>query len=166
VTSLIRPEEPGDCPAIYDLTRRAFAPMPFAAGDEQDLVNALRDAGVLSLSLVAEQNGEIIGHIALSPATHESGEEDWFVLGPISVEPAHQRRGVGGALIAEAKAWMKANKARGCVLVGDPSYYPRHGFLPAFAHAPENEPPEYFMVLARDGAIPTGRFGFHSAFYS
>jgi len=166
VTSLIRPEEPRDYPAIYDLTKRAFAPMPFAAGDEQELVNVLRDAGALSLSLVAEQDGEIIGHIALSPAAHESGEEDWFVLGPISVEPALQRKGVGGALIAEAKAWMKANKARGCVLVGDPSYYPRHGFLPACAHAPANEPPEYFMVLARDGAIPTGRFGFHSAFYT
>ncbi len=166
MTSLIRPEEPQDGEAIYDLTRRAFAPMPFAAGDEQDLVNVLRNAGALSLSLVAEQNGEIIGHIALSPATHESGDGDWFVLGPISVDPALQKKGVGATLIAQAKAWMTAKKARGCILVGDPNYYRRHGFLPAPAHSPENEPSEYFMVLVLHGSIPAGRFSFHRAFHA
>lgn len=166
MTSLVRAEEPRDREAIYDLTSRAFAPMPFAAGDEQDLINVLRDAGALSLSLVAEQNGEIIGHLALSPGAHECGDGDWFVLGPISVEPALQKKGVGGTLIAHAKAWMKAKKARGCILVGDPNYYPRHGFLPAPGNSPENEPPEYFMVLMFDGTIPAGRFSFHPAFHA
>lgn len=163
---LIRPEETRDCAAIYDLTRRAFAPIPFAAGDEQDLVNALRDVGALSLSLVAEQDRKVVGHILLSPATHESGEEGWFALGPVSAEPALQQRGIGGALIAEAKAWMASRAARGCILVGDPAYYPRHGFLPAPAHAPDGEPPEYFMVLVLEGAIPVGRFSFHEAFHA
>jgi len=160
----IRPEVEADSPAIFDLTRRAFAPMPFAAGDEQVLIGVLRDQGVLSLSLVAEKGGEVVGHVALSPVTHESGEAGWFGLGPISVEPALQRQGVGGALIAEVRLWLAARDARGCVLTGDPRYYPRHGFLPAPGHAPEAEPAEYFMVLALCGPIPDGRFRFHPAF--
>ncbi len=118
----IRPEVETDHPAIYDLTRRAFAPMRFAAGNEQDLISILRDLGALSLSLVAEHQGEVVGHVALSPVTHESGEAGWFGLGPISVEPALQRQGVGGALIAEAKRWLSDREARGCILTGDPNY--------------------------------------------
>jgi putative acetyltransferase len=162
----IRPEEERDHPAIHDLTRRAFAPMAFAAGDEQELIEALRRLGALSLSLVAEQDGRVVGHVAISPVTHESGAEGWFGLGPISVEPALQRQGVGGALIAEVRLWLAARDARGCVLTGDPRYYPRHGFLPAPGHAPEAEPAEYFMVLALSGPIPDGRFRFHPAFYA
>ena len=162
----IRPEVETDPPAIYDLTRRAFAPMRFAAGDEQALISILRDLGALSLSLVAEHQGEVVGHVALSPVTHESGEAGWFGLGPISVEPALQRQGVGGALIAEAGRWLSDREARGCILTGDPNYYPRHGFLPAPQHAPEAEPPEYFMVLSLAGALPAGRFCFHPAFHA
>jgi putative acetyltransferase len=162
----IRPEVEADLPAIFDLTRRAFAPMPFAAGDEQVLIGVLRDLGALSLSLVAERECEVVGHVALSPVTHESGEAGWFGLGPISVEPALQRQGVGGALIAEARRWLSDQGAQGCILTGDPGYYPRHGFLPAPGHAPEAEPAEYFMVLALSGRIPDGRFRFHPAFYA
>jgi len=84
----IRPEEAQDHPIIYDLTRRAFAPMPFSAGDEPDLVDTLRRLGALSLSLVAERDGAVVGYVAISPVTHESGSEEWFGLGPIFVEPA------------------------------------------------------------------------------
>jgi len=163
---LIRPEAPRDHPAIYDLTRRAFAPMPFAAGDEQDLIGALRDGGALSLSLVAELHHRVVGHVALSPVTHESGDEGWFGLGPISVEPALQKRGVGGRLISEARAWMRARRAHGCILVGDTNYYCRHGFVTAPAHTPEREPPEYFMVLPLLCPVPPGRFSFHPAFHA
>ncbi|WP_430404054.1 GNAT family N-acetyltransferase [Hyphomonas sp.] len=161
----IRPEEPIDQRAIYNVTKQAFATMPFAAGDEQRLINVLRDEGALSLSLVAEQRGKVVGHLALSPVTHESGEAGWYGLGPISVDPALQKKGIGGQLIAEAKAWMTARKARGCILVGDPNYYTRHGFLPAPAQTPEKEPPEYFMVLQLAGTAPVGRFSFHPAFH-
>jgi putative acetyltransferase len=74
--------------------------------------------------------------------------------------------GVGGMLIQEAKSWMNARKARGCVLVGNTKYYSRHGFIPSAANAPENEPAEYFMVLPLDNTIPAGRFSFHPAFYA
>ena len=128
----IRPEDERDRPAIHDLTRRAFAPKAFASGDEQDLIDALRRLGALSLSLVAELEGRVVGHLALSPVTHESGAEGWFGLGPISAEPALQRQGVGGALIAEAKSWLAARGAAGCILTGDPGYYPP-AWLPAGA---------------------------------
>lgn len=162
----IRKEETRDQTPIYTLTQRAFAPMAFAAGDEQDLINALRDRGALCLSLVATHHGRVIGHLALSPVTHETGAQGWFGLGPISVAPEHQRRGVGGALIAEAKAWMTAHGAQGCVLVGNPTYYARFGFAPAPAHASERDPSAYFQVLLVAGEIPPGRFSFHPAFYA
>ena len=85
-------------------------------------------------------------------------------LGPITAEPALQRQGVGGALIAEAKSWLAARGAAGCILTGDPGYSPRHGFLPAPERAPEAEPAESFMVLALAGDIPSSRFRFHPAF--
>lgn len=162
---LIRPEEPRDHRHIYDLTKRAFAPMPFADGNEQDLINALREAGALNLSLVAEKDGQVVGHVALSEASHESGEVGWYVLGPIAVVPELQRKGIGGALIAGAKHWMESNGARGCIVVGDTNYYPRHGFLPSPAQAPEGTPPEHVMVLTLRGSIPDGRFSFHPLFY-
>jgi putative acetyltransferase len=137
---LIRPEALTDHDAIYDVTKRAFAPMPYAGGNEQDLVNVLRNVGALSLSLVAEQHGKVVGHVALSPVAHESGVEEWFGLGPISVEPALQRQGVGGMLISEAKTWMNARKARGCILVGDTKYYSRHGFIRSAANARQHDP--------------------------
>lgn len=140
--------------------------MHFAAGDEQDLINGLRDLGALSLSLVAEQRRRIVGHVALSPVNHVSGDEGWFGLGPIAVEPALQKQGIGGLLISDAKAWLRARQARGCILVGDTNYYSRHGFLASPAHSPDKEPPEHFMVLSFDRPIPAGRFSFHPAFYA
>ncbi|MFM8374933.1 MAG: GNAT family N-acetyltransferase [Phenylobacterium sp.] len=160
----IRSEEEPDFPAIHDLTRRAFAPMPFSAGDEPDLIDALRRLGALELSLVAELDGAVVGHVAISPAAHESGAGGWFALGPISVEPALQRCGAGGALIAEVRRWLSDHGAHGCILTGDPRYYPRHGFQPAPGHAPEAEPAGFFMVLPLAGDIPAGRFRFHPAF--
>jgi putative acetyltransferase len=165
VNMQIRPEQQVDHSFILELTKRAFAPMPFAAGDEQELIGKLRQASALSLSLVAERNGRIVGHVALSPVEHDSGIEGWYGLGPISVEPEMQRIGIGTALIALAKVWLRTQNARGCILVGDPAYYPRHGFQPAPAHAPATEPAQFFMVLALDGDIPAGRFRYHPLFH-
>ncbi|MGL4490442.1 MAG: GNAT family N-acetyltransferase, partial [Rhizobiaceae bacterium] len=144
---LIRPERPDDVLAIHDLTKRAFAPMPFAAGDEQDLIDTLRAIGDLTLSLMAEIEGKIVGHIAFSPASASDGSQGWFALGPIAVEPELQRRGIGKSLMADGLAHLHAMNASGCILVGNPDYYQRFGFRP-FPHlAPDNEPAEYFMIL-------------------
>lgn len=161
----IRPEAPADAWAIHALTKRAFAPMPYAGGDEQDVIDRLRARGALSLSLVAELEGALSGHLALSPATHEIGASGWYALGPISVEPGIQRAGVGSALIAAAKSWLAAQDAHGCILTGNPRYYERFGFALAPAHTPEGEPEAYFQVWTLAGPIPEGRFRFHPAFY-
>lgn len=161
----IRPEEVHDHAAIHDLTKRAFAPMPFADGNDQYIVDRLRLAGELKLSLVALREGQVIGHVALSQATHDGGQSGWYGLGTIAVAPLWQRQGIGTALIARAKTWLVEHNAAGCILVGDTNYYPRHGFLPSPSHAPTREPPEYFMVLLLKGGIPEGRFSFHPLFY-
>lgn len=165
MTPAIRPETASDARAIHALTKRAFAPMPFAGGDEQDVIDRLRAAGALSLSLVAETEGVLSGHLALSPAAHESGAGGWYALGPISVEPGVQRAGIGAALIAAAKAWLAGEGARGCILTGNPRYYERFGFAPAPAHTPQGEPEAYFQIWVLNGSVPAGRFRFHPAFY-
>lgn len=161
----IRPEETRDLEAIYDVTQRAFAEMPFADGDEQDLIDRLRTIGALSLSLVAEYENKIVGQLALSPVAHDSSDDGWFGLGPVSVHPDLQKKGIGGLLIGNAVHWMTDRQAQGCILVGDPNYYRRHGFVSAPAGAPENEPAEFFMVLELAGTLQGGRFSFHQAFY-
>lgn len=162
----IEPERPGDEATIHDLTRRAFAGRPYAAGDEQELVDALRAAGALALSLVARLDGQIVGHLALSPATHESGAPGWYTLGPISAVPELQRQGIGAALMAAARTWLEAGGAAGCILTGDPRYYSRHGYVPAPDHCPPGEPAQYFQLLPLAGEVPPGPFGFHPLFHN
>ncbi|WP_348643510.1 GNAT family N-acetyltransferase [Rhizobium lusitanum] len=95
---IIRSETSSDIAAIDDLTRRAFLPMAFSDGSEASIITALRGAGHLTLSLVAEEGGVIIGHIAFSPLTIGDAIEGWFSLGPVSVEPERQRSGIGRRL--------------------------------------------------------------------
>lgn len=160
----IRPETSDDAPAIHALTRRAFATVPYADGDEQDLIDRLREAGALLLSLVAERDGAIVGQVTLSPATHETGVAGWLALGPVSAEPDLKHQGIGSALIRAAIDWMKAQGASGCILLGNPAYYGRFGFAVSPAQSPENLPGQYFQVLTLECAAPSGRFGFHPLF--
>lgn len=162
---VVRPERPDDREAIYNLTKRAFAPMPFSAGNEQDLVDALRAAGALTVSLVAEREGTVVGHIAFSPAITADGSFGWYSLGPISVEPSLQRQGIGKRLITEGVATLRAMGVAGCVLVGDPNYYSRSGFKPFPELAPPEEPAEYFMILPLRVAEPRTAVSFHPVFY-
>jgi putative acetyltransferase len=160
----IRPERPGDEAAIYDLTRRAFAPMPYAAGDEQELIDKLRGAGALALSLVAEIDGPIVGHIAFSPAFAADGSAGWYALGPVSAEPALKHRGIGSALIEAGIAWLVEHGAAGCVLVGNPAYYGRFGFRPFPDLCPDNEPAQFFQILPLAVAAPDSIIAFHPLF--
>lgn len=163
---LIRPERPDDYAAIFDITKRAFAPMPFADGDEQELIGKLRDAGALALSLVAEMDNEVVGQITLTPAFAADGSAGWYTLGPIAVAPDLQGQGVGGKLIAAGVAWMCEQKAFGCALVGNPAYYSRFGFLPFPALAPPGEPAEYYQILPLAVAVPNIVVGFHPLFHA
>lgn len=161
----IRDERPEDVQAIYDITRAAFEPMPYSQGDEQDLINALRADGALAVSLVAERDAEIVGHIAFSRITIDNMPSTWFDLGPVSVKPGLQSLGIGSALIRAGIERIKAMNAEGCVLLGYPAYYSRFGFT----HDPQltcnGEAHPNFQQLTLKGSTPRGDVRYHPAFY-
>ena len=160
----IRPERAGDEAVIHELTEAAFRDMPFSKGDEQDLVDALRSDGDLALSLVADDGTRIVGHIAFSPVAISDGTLDWYDLGPVSVWPELHGQGIGSALVRRGIADMRAEGAKGIVLLGSPGYYGRFWF----EHDPQlrypGPPPEYFQRLILDGPAPTGVVRYVPAF--
>lgn len=162
---IIRDEFPSDAAVIYDVTKAAFATMPFSDGDEPELVDKLRAAGALTLSLVAEDDGEMLGHIAFSPVSIAGADGDWYGLGPVSVRPDRQHQGIGAALIRAGLSRLKALGAAGCVLLGHRDYYPRFGFAhdPRLTFAGQINPA--FQQLTLRGATPRGEVTYHAAFY-
>jgi putative acetyltransferase len=163
---LIRPERADDYAAIYDVTKRAFAPMPFSDGDEQELIGRFRDGGVLALSLVAEIGGHVVGQITLTPAFAADDSSGWFALGPIAVAPKNQSMKIGSKLIEAGIAWLIEQRAAGCVLVGNPAYYSRFGFKAYPALAPEGEPAEYYQILPLRVQEPNVVVDFHPLFHA
>ncbi len=162
----IRPERPGDEAAIHDLVARAFAPMPFSEGDEQDLVDALRAAGDLIQSLVAVDSADtIVGHISFSPVTVEDEACGWFQMAPVSVSPEVQRSGIGSALIEAGISRLKTAGARGVAVVGSPAYYERFGFTQVSGLAPlsDHDAP-YFRAMVLAGPAPQGTLRYAPAF--
>lgn len=149
----IREEKTTDLAAIHQLNAAAFE-----TDAEARLVDALRASGALTLSLVAEVDGEIAGHIAFSPVQVEAGEQSAVGVGlaPMAVAPRHQRQGIGGALIEEGLRRLRLAGHRFCVVLGHADYYPRHGFVRASEHGIRWEhpvPDDVFFVqaLAPDG---------------
>ena len=161
---VLRPEAPADIPAIESVTAAAFLDAPHTSHTEQYVVNALRRAGQLAISLVAERDGEIVGHVALSPVTITPHIQGWFGLGPISVLPAHQGRGIGSSLVREALDRLRERGGAGCVLVGEPAYYHRFGFRVVQHLILPGMPPEYFQALSFGAPLPGGTVAFHEAF--
>jgi len=160
----IRPETPADVGIIAEVTEEAFRTLEISSHTEQLIVTALREAGALTVSLVAELDGRVVGHIAFSPITFSDGTPDWFGLGPVSVVPAHQRKGIGGALIEAGLSCLRSLGAKGCCLVGHPGYYKRFGFENPPDLRFEGVPPEAFFALAFHGPLPQGTVQFHNAF--
>ncbi|BDI59984.1 GNAT family N-acetyltransferase [Qipengyuania nanhaisediminis] len=160
----IRPEAPGDEKIIFALTEAAFSDMEHSDGDEQHLVDRLRADGDLALSLVAEDGERIVGQIAFSPVEIADGAQGWFGLGPVSVWPELQRKGIGGALIRRGIADLRARGARGIVLLGSDTYYPRFGFEPAAPMTYAPAPARYFQALVLDGDKPSGAVSYARAF--
>lgn len=164
-TITIRLERVGDAPAIFALTKAAFRDLKFSNGDEQHLVNQLREDGDLALSLVAESlDLAIIGHIAFSRVSISDGSQDWYGLGPVSVIPLRQKSGIGSALIERGIAELQTRGARGIVLLGSPEYYSRFGF----EHDPELQypgpPPQFFQRLVLEGNPTKGTVTYAKAF--
>ncbi|MGI9235559.1 MAG: GNAT family N-acetyltransferase [Woeseiaceae bacterium] len=160
----VRSEISSDIETIYYVTEQAFKGVSYASGDEQDIIERLRASDALSLSLVATVGVAIVGHIALSPTRSTDSSQKWFALGPVSVLPDYQRKGVGSALILQALAEIKEQEATGCILVGDPAYYQRFGFELAPQFSPKREYASVFMINRFSTEEPTDALSFHQAF--
>ncbi len=161
---VIRRETAGDVTAITDVTAIAFETLEISPHTEQFIIVSLRAANALTVSLVAELDGRVVGHIAFSPVTIADGTQNWYGLGPISVLPAHQRQGVGKALMHAGLTQLQALHAQGCCLVGDPNYYRQFGFSNVPGLVLEGVPPDVFMAISFDGHMPQGTVAFHEAF--
>ncbi len=161
---VIRNETENDIDAIAEVTIEAFKTLKISNQTEQFIIEALRKADALTLSLVADLHGRVIGHIAFSPVTISDGTPDWYGLGPVSVLPEYQRKGIGKALIKEGLAQLKEINARGCCLVGHPDYYRKFGFDNVQGLQIEGVPQEVFFALSFDGNIPQGTVTFHEGF--
>jgi putative acetyltransferase len=152
---------------IYDLVKRAFAPMPFSGGDEQDLVTALRAAGDLALSLVAvSPDGNVIGHVGFSPVTIDHRSCGWFQMAPVSVTPELLHMGIGSALIRAGIERLGAGGASGVAVVGNPAYYERFGFRAIDGLTPDSAHDlPHFRAQVLAGSSPQGTLSYAQAFY-
>jgi len=160
----IRNETDADIEAITEVTAAAFKTLEISNHTEQFIIVALREANALTVSLVAELDGRVIGHLALSPVTIVDGTQGWYGLGPVSVLPEYQRNGIGKALINEGLSRLRDLKPQGCCLVGHPEYYRQFGFQNVTGLGLEGVPQEVFFALSFDGGFPQGNVMFHEGF--
>lgn len=160
----IRDERPEDAPAISRLVIEAFRDAPHSDGTEAAIVDGLRAAGALTISLVAVEGTAVLGHVAFSPVTLSGAGCDWYGLGPLAVRVSGRRRGTGEALVRAGLARLTRDGAAGCVVLGDPAYYARFGFRPDPALTLDGVPAEYFQAL-RFGGADAGAVAYHPAFY-
>lgn len=152
---IIREERQGDIERIREVNLAAFE-----TSAEADLVDALRRQAMPLISLVAEDDGNIVGHILFSPVTlagPQGVDPSLMGLAPMAVVPGRQREGVGSALVREGLGRCRQLDVGAVVVLGHPEYYPRFGFVPAARLSLRSEydvPEEAFMVCElRDGAL-------------
>ncbi len=150
----IRQEQSQDHEAVYNLTEKAFREMPYGNHDEQELVGRLRksSAFIPELSMVAIVNGEIVGHIMLTRNRIINDREvfESLTLGPVSVPPEFQRKGIGSLLIRAAHEKARGMGYTSVLLVGHEKYYPRFGYRPASGFgilSPIEVPDPVFMAV-------------------
>jgi putative acetyltransferase len=164
---IIRPERVEDIQKIRSIHVEAFDKEV-----EADLVEALRDSGIPLISLVAEEDGELVGHILFSPMTLEQGSLSPSIAGlaPMAVLPACQNKGIGSMLVKEGLVYCKNAGYAAVVVLGHPDYYPRFGFVPSISYGMTSEydaPPEVFMAKElKEGALVNcqGMIKYHKAF--
>lgn len=161
---LIRPERSGDAGVIRRIIERASKSAPRLDVTEQDIVRRLRAADAMTVSLVAELDGLVRGHVAASPVTVGGRAVGWHGLGPLAVEPTVQGLGLGSALVRECLSELQASGSRGCVVLGDPDFYGRSGFGRQHRLTCADAPAEYFMAMAFSGKAPEGPVAYHPAF--
>lgn len=146
---LIRQEISTDYERVCDLVKRAFETAEHCDGNEQDLVAALRKSTAFlpELSLVAEADGKIVGHILFTKVTIDNSEE--LALAPLAVLPEYQRQGIGSALIQKGHEIARQLGFHYSIVLGSENYYPKMGYVPAVQYqifAPFEVSPENFMA--------------------
>ena len=161
---IIRHEKPSDIDTITEITKVAFKDYPINQQIEHLIIRDLREADALTLSLVTEIDGQVVGHIAFSPVTISDGTTSWYGLGPVSVLPDFQGCKIGTSMINSGLALLRSTSSKGCVLIGLPTYYYRFGFInyPQLIH--EGVPQEIFVAKSLSGDVPKGMVEFHKAF--
>jgi putative acetyltransferase len=160
----IRKENDYDIKNISEVVFAAFENHPNSNQTEHLLVEKLREAGVLTISLVAVIDARVVGHIAFSPVTIEGKSCGWYGLAPVSVHPEFQRQGIGGALIKTGLAELHELGAKGCVLLGEPEYYGKFGFKASDRLLLAGVPPGYFLALPFAHNDMRGEVAYHKAF--
>ncbi|BBC71190.1 GCN5 family acetyltransferase [Altererythrobacter sp. B11] len=161
----VRQEQPGDETAIAALTQAAFRGAPYSRGDEAAVVSRLRAAGDLTLSLVAlNMDLAVIGHAAFSPVSISDGTSGWLGIGPVSVMPLRQRAGIGSRLVETGLERLSEMGAKGCVVLGEPEYYHRFGFVTDPHLTLPGAPAAYFQRLVLSGWAPRGTVSYAPAF--
>lgn len=160
---IIRAEEQDDAAPIRRVVRAAFAGAEHSSGTEERIVDGLRNAGSLTISLVAVESGDVVGHVAISPVAID-GATGWYGLGPVAVFPPHQRAGIGSRLVQEALSRLRREGAEGCVVLGDPAFYGKFGFAPDPQITYPGVPKEYFQAFCFGTSRARGQVQYHSAF--
>ncbi|OHB73934.1 MAG: GNAT family N-acetyltransferase [Planctomycetes bacterium RBG_16_55_9] len=160
----IRPEQPGDAEDISRITELAFRTCPYGNHTEQFIIEELRRSNALSVSLVAEVDKQIVGHVAFSPVEISDGSKKWYALGPVSVAPEFQGQGIGKAIINAGLDALRRLEADGCVLVGEPDFYARFGFRSRPNLIMEGVPQKYVQSLNFRKRSASGKITHHAAF--
>jgi putative acetyltransferase len=159
---LIRNEIAGDAAAIRAVVTEAMKLLPQSSGAEAAIVDRLRADNALSLSLVAEDGGEVVGYLAASDA-RIGDVTGWGLIAPVAVLPSRHGEGIGSALMTEAIQRLRAG-CKGATLVGDPGYYGRFGFRAFPGLRLGDVPARFVQALPFDGSEPQGELIHHSAF--
>lgn len=161
---IVRHETSSDIEAITRVTEQAFKHHSFSLQTEQFTIRDLRADGALTLSLVTEIDGQVVGHIAFSPVTVSDGTPDWHCLGPVSVLPAFQGCRIGTEMITNGLALLKSMGSRGCAVIGLPTYHGRFGFRHYSQLFHEGTPRAVFTANPFSGQMPSGELELHQAF--